>query len=148
MTEEDFETKIDESLKHWSIMLDESLWAYQFVFKPPISSSYCQLVHDKACRLYVTLKNKAWWAMKLLNKDASLIALERKYQLLEFEEYTFQANENERLYKEKGNDTKRSGNVNAMRYHTFRHPSLSHKRWGYSISECFQTSSQIIRTAN
>ena len=86
--------------------------------------------------------------MKLLNMDASLIPLERTYQLLEFEEYTFHANENERLYKEKGSDAKRGGKVNAMPFHTFRRPSLSHKRWGYSISECFQTSSQIIRTTN
>ena len=61
----------------------------------------------------------AWWAMKLLNMDGSLIALERKYQLLEFEEYTFHANKNERLYKEKGNDAKHGGKLNAMRSHTF-----------------------------
>ena len=42
--------------------------------------------------------------MKRLNKYASLIALERKYQLLEFEEYRFHAFENPQLYKEKGND--------------------------------------------
>ena len=66
--------------------------------------------------------------MTLLNMDCSLIALERKYQLLEFEEYTFQANENERLYKEKGNDAKHGGKLNAMPFHTFRRPSLSHKR--------------------
>ena len=44
--------------------------------------------------------------MKLLNKDARLIALERKYQLLQLEEYMFLAYENERLYNEKGNDSK------------------------------------------
>ena len=44
--------------------------------------------------------------MKRLNKDASLIALERKYQLLELEKYRFHAFENPLLYKEKGNDAK------------------------------------------
>ena len=86
--------------------------------------------------------------MKLLNMDAILIELERKNQLIELEDYRFHAYENERLYKEKGNDAKRIGKLNVMPFHTFRRPSLSHKRWGYSISECFQTSSQIIRTTN
>ena len=44
--------------------------------------------------------------MKRLNMDASLTALERKYQLLELEKYRFHAFENPLLYKEKGNDAK------------------------------------------
>ena len=44
--------------------------------------------------------------MKLLNIDASVIALERKYKILELEEYTFHAFENAILYKEKRNDAK------------------------------------------
>ena len=44
--------------------------------------------------------------MKLLNIDASVIALERKYQILELEEYRFHAFESALLYKEKGNDAK------------------------------------------
>ena len=44
--------------------------------------------------------------MEGLNIDASLIALERKYQLLELEEYRFHAFESIILYKEKGNDAK------------------------------------------
>ena len=43
---------------------------------------------------------------KLLNMGASFIELERKYQLLGLEDYRFHAYENERLYKEKGKDTK------------------------------------------
>ena len=42
--------------------------------------------------------------MKRLNMDASLTALERKYQILELEEYRFHAFESALLYKEKGND--------------------------------------------
>ena len=38
--------------------------------------------------------------------DASLTALERKYQILELEEYRFHAFERAPLYKEKGNDAK------------------------------------------
>ena len=44
--------------------------------------------------------------MKLLNIVASVIALERKYQILELEVYRFHAFERELLYKEKGNDAK------------------------------------------
>ena len=44
--------------------------------------------------------------MKLLNIVASVIALERKYQILELEEYRFHAFESALLYKEKGNDAK------------------------------------------
>ena len=44
--------------------------------------------------------------MKQLNMDASLTALERKYQLLELEKYRFHAFENQLLYKDKDNDAK------------------------------------------
>ena len=50
--------------------------------------------------------HKRLWAMKRLNMDASLTSLERKYQLLELEEYRFHAFESALLYKEKGNDAK------------------------------------------
>ena len=52
------------------------------------------------------LENKALWAVKLHNMDASLVALEGKYILLELEEYRFHAFESTILYKEKGNDAK------------------------------------------
>ena len=44
--------------------------------------------------------------MKLINIDASVTALERKYQILELEEYKFHASESALLYKEKVNDAK------------------------------------------
>ena len=44
--------------------------------------------------------------MKRLNMDASLTALERKYQILELDEYKFDAFESALLYKEKGKDPK------------------------------------------
>ena len=42
--------------------------------------------------------------------EASLPALERKYQLLVLEEYMFHAYQSARLYKDKDNDTKAVGN--------------------------------------
>ena len=42
--------------------------------------------------------------MHRLNIDASVTALERKYHILELEEYKFHAFESAPLYKEKGND--------------------------------------------
>ena len=44
--------------------------------------------------------------MKGLNMDASLTSLERKYQILELEEYRFHTLKRALLYKEKGNDAK------------------------------------------
>ena len=44
--------------------------------------------------------------MKPLNKNASLAALERKYQVLKLEEYRFHALKSVVLYKETGNDAK------------------------------------------
>ena len=67
----------------WLIKHDDSLWAYQNAFKTSIHTSYCLLVYGKAFHLYVTLENKALWAVTLLNMDASLVAFERKYILLE-----------------------------------------------------------------
>ena len=74
-----------------------------------IGTSPCPLVYVKACHLPVKLEQKPLWTMKLLNRDASLPALERKYQILELEEYRFHAYKSERLYKEKGNDAKAVG---------------------------------------
>ena len=44
--------------------------------------------------------------MKLLNIVASVIALERKYQILELEEYKFHVFKSALLYKEEGTDAK------------------------------------------
>ena len=71
-----------------------------------IDTSHCQLFNVKSCHLLVNLEHKPLWAMKLLNIVASVIALERKYQILELEEYRFHAFERALLYKEKGNDAK------------------------------------------
>ena len=44
--------------------------------------------------------------MHRLNIDASVTALERKYHILELEEYKFYSFESAPLYTEKGNDAK------------------------------------------
>ena len=50
-----------------------------------IGTSHCRLFNGKSCHLSVNLEHKPLWAMKLLNIDASVTALERKYQILELE---------------------------------------------------------------
>ena len=76
-----------------------------------IGTSPCPLVYVKACHLPVKLEQKPLWTMKLLNRDASLPALERKYKLLVLVAYRFHAYKSERLYKEKGNDAKAVGKL-------------------------------------
>ena len=71
-----------------------------------IDTSPCRLFNGKSCHSYVNLEHKPLWAMHRLNIDASVIALERKYQILELEEYRFHAFKSALLYKEKGNDAK------------------------------------------
>ena len=67
----------------WLIKQDDSLWAYQIAFKTSIHTSHSLLVYGKAFHLHVTLENKTLWAVILLNMDASLVSLERKFILLE-----------------------------------------------------------------
>ena len=97
---------IDQSLMDWSMMLDDLLWAYRNAFKTSIGTSHCRLFYGKAFHLYVSLENMVLWAVKLLNIDSSLVALERMYMVLELEEYWFHSYETERLYKKNANDAK------------------------------------------
>ena len=76
---------IDQSLMDGSIKLDESLWVYRNAFKTTIKTTHCLLVYGKAFHLYVSVENTALWSVKLLNMDASLVALERIYMVLELE---------------------------------------------------------------
>ena len=71
-----------------------------------IGTSHCRLINRKSGHLSVNLEHKPSWAMKLLNINASVTALQRKYKILAFEEYRFHAFESAQLYKEKGNDAK------------------------------------------
>ena len=71
-----------------------------------IATSPCQLVYGKACHLPVKVEHKPLWLMKLLNTDASVVALKTKYQLLVLVEYRFHAHESARLYKMKASDAR------------------------------------------
>ena len=96
---------IDQSLRNWSIKLDELFGPFQLPSRlVSIDTSPCRLFNGQSCHLSVNLEDKPLWAMKLLNIDACVIALERKYQLLELEEYRFHAFEDAILYKESVND--------------------------------------------
>ena len=86
-----YKKMIDQSQMDWSIKHDEQLWAYRNTSNTSIDTSQCRIFYRKAFHLYVKLENKALWAVKLHNMDASLVALERKYILLELEEYRFHA---------------------------------------------------------
>ncbi|XP_016165985.1 uncharacterized protein LOC107608767 [Arachis ipaensis] len=60
-----------------------------------------QLVYGKACNLLVELKNKAFWALKLLNFDNNAAGERRILQLQELEEFRSQVYESAKIYKER-----------------------------------------------
>ena len=132
----------------WSIKLDEALLAYQNAFKTSIGTSHYRLVYGKAVHLYVPLENKALWVVKLLNMDASLVALEWMYILLELEEYMFHAYETERLYKEKAKVVKVAVKFMQCHFTHFdaRHSVISDR--GTHFQRIFKWVSQLIGTSN
>ncbi|CAL1360308.1 unnamed protein product [Linum trigynum] len=91
---------MDQSRKDWSTKLDDSLWAYRTTYKISIGTSPYKLVYGKASHLPVEVEHKAFWALKLLNLDLSLVGTVMKMQLVELEEWRYHAYDNTRLYKE------------------------------------------------
>ena len=143
-----FENMIDQSLMDWSIYLDVSLWGYRNTFKTSIRTTLCLLVYGKAFHLYVSLENMALWAVKLLNMDSSLVALERMYMVLALEVYRFHAYVTERLYKEKANDVNvvvKSIQCHFPRFDA-RHSVISDR--GTHFQRIFKCVSQLSGTSN
>jgi len=57
---------VASSRKHWSLKLDEALWAYRTTYM------------EKMCHLPVELKHKAFWALRLFNFDQKATEEKRK----------------------------------------------------------------------
>jgi hypothetical protein len=60
-----------------------------------------KMVYGKACHLPLELEQKAFWAVKVLNRDFKLASKKRLLDLSSLDEWRNEAYENARLFKEK-----------------------------------------------
>nr|GEW05552.1 reverse transcriptase domain-containing protein [Tanacetum cinerariifolium] len=92
---------IGENCASWSDKLDDALWAFRRAYKTPIGCTPYKLVYGKACHLLIELEHKAYWALKQVNFDLTVVGDHRKVQLNELNELRDHAYENSLIYKEK-----------------------------------------------
>ena len=94
------EKTISSSRKDWAKKIDDALWAYRTTFKTPLGMSPFRLVYGKAYHFPVELEHRAYWATRLLNMDSKVAGEKRMLQLSELDEFSNEAYENARIYKE------------------------------------------------
>nr|GEW93213.1 reverse transcriptase domain-containing protein [Tanacetum cinerariifolium] len=95
------ERTIGENRASWSDKLDDALWAFRTAYKTPIGYTPYKLVYGKASHLLIELEHKAYWALKQVNFDLSVVGDHQKFQLNELNERRDHAYENSLIYKEK-----------------------------------------------
>ena len=92
---------VSKSRKNWANKLNDALWAYRTAYKNPMGMSPYKMVYGKAFHLPLELEQKAYWAVRELNRDFKLAGEKRLLDLSSIDEWRSQAYENARLFKEK-----------------------------------------------
>nr|XP_016485157.1 PREDICTED: protein NYNRIN-like [Nicotiana tabacum] len=95
------EKTVNASRKDLSVKLDEALWAYRVEFKTTIRTLPFKLVYGKLCHLPIDIEHNTYRAIKMLNLDLSLADEHRLLHMNELDEFTQNAYENARIFKEK-----------------------------------------------
>ena len=92
---------VNSSRKDWSLLLQDSLWAYRTTYKTILGMSPYRLVYGKACHLPVEIEYKAWRAIRKLNLDMNRAGLRRMLKIDELEELRNDAYFNSKIAKDR-----------------------------------------------